>query len=95
MSVKDNISTFQLKKNFIYNFISFVLTVGLGFYLVPFMLKHVGVLAYGYIPIAMLAFDYMSIIVGSINGSVARYMAYALGENKIKDANEIYSSSFF
>ena len=95
MSVKENISTFQLKKNFINNVISFVLTVGLGFYLVPFMLKHVGVVAYGYIPIAMLAFDYMSIIIGSINGSVARYMAYALGENKMKDANEIYSSSFF
>ena len=56
MSVKVNISTFQLKKNFIYNIISLLCTVGLGFYLVPFILSRVGVEAYGYIPIAMLAF---------------------------------------
>ncbi|MDA9872690.1 hypothetical protein N8364_00915 [Saprospiraceae bacterium] len=95
MSVKVNISTFQLKKNFIYNIISLLCTVGLGFYLVPFILSRVGVEAYGYIPIAMLAFDYMSVIIGSVNTSISRFMAFALSKDDKEDARRTYVSSFY
>ena len=89
---RQNFST-QIPKNLAINILSFIATVGIGLWLTPYLLKHLGIAAYGLIPLAMFLSQYVSVIINAINMSINRFLLIALQKNDDKNANEIFNTA--
>jgi len=83
----------QIPKNLFINIASFVTTVVIGIWLTPYLLKHLGIVAYGFIPLAMFLSQYVSIILNAINMSINRFLLISLQKKQDKDANEVFNTA--
>ena len=85
----------QLPRNLLLNILGFVINVGIGLMLVPYLVNHLGKAAYGLIPIACLLTQYIGIITYSISSAINRYLTIALNKKDYRDANSIVSTAIF
>lgn len=83
----------QLKKNLRMNVASFVCNVGLGLWLVPYLVKHLGIAAYGLVPLAMAFTEYVSVITQSFNQAVSRFLTVELRGLQKDGAAAVFNSS--
>jgi len=83
----------QVPKNLVINIFSFLATAVIGLWLTPYLLKNLGIVAYGLIPLAMFLSQYVSIIVNSINMSIGRFLLIALQKDEMIEANKIFNTS--
>lgn len=83
----------QVPKNLFVNILSFVFIIIIGLWLTPYLLKHLGIAAYGLIPLAMFLSQYVSVIINSINMSIGRFLLVSLRNNDIDKSNEIFNTS--
>jgi len=83
----------QIPKNLAVNIVSFMATVGIGIWLTPYLLKHLGIAAYGLIPLAMFLSQYVSVIINAINMSINRFLLIALQQKQEKNANEVFNTA--
>lgn len=92
-------STKQFKRQFPRNSLSqvlaFVVQVGIGIWLVPYLIRNLGTAAYGLIPIAGAMTAYASLISQSISSAVHRFLTIALQQDDAKEANSIFSTAFY
>ena len=77
------------------NGFSFFCNVIIGILLVPYLVKHIGVAAYGLIPLAMFFTEYIGVITQSLTASINRSLTLAIQENNIEEANIVFNSAFF
>ena len=82
-----------MPKNLAINILSFLATVVIGLWLTPYLLKHLGLVAYGLIPLAMFLSQYVSVIINAINMSINRFLLIALQKKQDKEANEVFNTS--
>jgi len=75
--------------------VSFVVQIGIGIWLVPYLVRNRGRAAYGLIPIAGAMTQYVSLISQNVSVSVNRFLAIALQRNDAKEANLIFNTAFF
>jgi membrane protein EpsK len=85
----------QIRRNLGVYIISFILNVSIGLLLVPYLIRYLGVAAYGLIPLAMIFTDYINIINVSINSAVGRFFLIEIQNNNWKKANIIFNSAFW
>jgi membrane protein EpsK len=85
----------QLPRNMFLQVLSFVINIGVGIWLVPYLVGHLGRAAYGLIPIAGMMTQYVSLISHNISASVQRFLTIALQRNDVEDANRIFNTAFF
>jgi membrane protein EpsK len=85
----------QMPYNLIMNIVSFVVNIFIGLWLVPYLIKYIGVAAYGLVPLAMVFTEYISVITISINGAVTRFLTIEIQKNQWDKANVIFNTSFF
>jgi len=83
----------QIPKNLFVNILSFLSTVLIGLWLTPYLLEHLGIVAYGLIPLAMFFSQYVSVIINAINMSINRFLLIALQKKQEQDANEIFNTA--
>ena len=83
----------QVPKNLAINIFSFVSTVLIGLWLTPYLLKNLGIVAYGLIPLAMFFSQYIGIILNSINMSIGRFLLIHLQKEEERESNEIFNTS--
>ena len=83
----------QIPKNLFVNILSFLSTVLIGLWLTPYLLEHLGIVAYGLIPLAMFLSQYVSVIINAINMSINRFLLIALQKKQDQDANEIFNTA--
>lgn len=83
----------QMPKNLGMNILSFITNVVIGLWLVPYLVEHIGIAAYGLIPLAMFFSEYISIIILSLNSSISRFLLIALQKKDYFQANEIFNTS--
>ena len=69
--------------------------MGIGIWLVPYLVRHLGTAAYGLIPIAGMLTEYVSLISQSISSAVNRFLTIALQQDDVKEANRVFSTAFF
>lgn len=74
---------------------NFALSLIVGFWFTPYLIKHLGVANYGLIPLATAVVSYMSIFTLSMNSSVARFLALALNQGKSNEASRYFNTAFF
>jgi len=84
----------QVPKNLLLNILSFISTIVIGIWLTPYLLKHLGIIAYGFIPLAMFFSQYISVIINSINTSINRFLVLSLQKEDYLEANKIFTTSF-
>lgn len=85
---------FQTKKNIVYNLLTFLITVIIGIWLPPFLIKRLGIEAYGLIPIAMSITSFMMLITISINGTLSRFLSIDF-EDSNEAASQTMSTAFY
>ena len=84
----------QLPRNLIMKAASFGTSVLVGLWLVPYLIDHLGVAAYGMVPLAAIFTQYVGLIANSIKMPVARFITLAYrGEDE--DSLVIFNTAFF
>ena len=71
------------------------LSVIVGAWYVPFLVRRLGPAAYGLIPLASSITSYMALITLGLNSAVARYLTIALEQEDHDRANLIFNTSFW
>lgn len=64
----------QLSINLITQLISFVLNLGISFFLTPFVIEHIGKDVYGFVGLANNFTSYVSVFTVALNGILSRYV---------------------
>lgn len=85
----------KIIRNTIYNLISYGYSAILGFFLVPFVLKNLGVNRYGIWSLITLITGYFSLIDFGIGQSFERYIAEYKTKNEIDNINYVIKSGLF
>jgi len=85
----------QLPKNLISNIIYFLASIVIGIFLVPYFVSHLGVAAYGLIPLATSITGYAAIVIQSLNTSVSRFLTVDLQREDYAAANRTFNTAFF
>ncbi len=85
----------QLPRNLSLQVLSFIVSVGIGVWLVPYLVHHLGRAAYGLIPIAGIMTQYVNLISHNISISLNRFLTIALQQNDRKEANSIFNTALF
>jgi len=85
----------QVPKNLAMNVVSFICSMLIGLWLVPYLVGHLGVAAYGLVPLAMIFSEYVGFIVQSINSAINRFLLIAIRKESHSESLEVFNSSLF
>ncbi len=77
------------------NILNFGFSVLVGIWLTPYLIRHLGIGAYGLIPLATTVTTYLAIFTLALNSAVGRFMTIALDRNDHAEANRIFNTSFW
>ncbi|MBN2530545.1 MAG: oligosaccharide flippase family protein [Deltaproteobacteria bacterium] len=83
----------QVAKNLLVNIASFLTRMLIGLWLAPYLVTHVGVAAYGFVAVASIITEYLSIITGSVHGAMSRFMSVNIQRGEFDQANKILNTS--
>src|SRR5690606_64676 len=84
----------QVRKNLVFNILSLLANIAVGIFYTPFLVKSLGVVAYGVIPLALIINQYIGVITGSLTGALTRFYSIALQKNDKVEASKSLSTSF-
>lgn len=85
----------QLLINIIASFITLVVSMGISFFLSPFIVKKLGAEAYGFVQLANNFIAYFSILTIALNSMSSRFISISYFRKDIVEANQYYTSNFF
>jgi len=83
----------QLPKNLIMNLLSFLTNTLIGLWIIPYLVKNIGVSAYGLVPLAMFFSAYINIIIQSLNSAINRFLLIAIQKDDTLEANRVFNTS--
>ena len=84
----------QTKKNFVFNIINLVINVFIAIFYLPFLVKSLGVAAYGIVPLALIINQYIKVLTLSLTNSLTRFYSISIEKKLYSDASTYLSSSF-
>ena len=84
----------RFSTNVISNVAVYGISLIIGLWFTPYLIKNLGVAAYGLIPLATSVTTYLSLITLSINGSVGRFLTIDIQSNKFDEANKTFNTAF-
>ncbi|HWY31980.1 MAG TPA: hypothetical protein VNX46_14565, partial [Candidatus Acidoferrum sp.] len=71
------------------------LTMLVGVWYVPFLVRQLGPAAYGLTPLASMITSYMGLVTFSLDIAVGRYLTLALARKDYRDANTVFNVAFW
>jgi O-antigen/teichoic acid export membrane protein len=74
---------------------AFVVNFGVGFFLTPYIVNHVGKEAYGFIGLALNFISYAQLITIALNSMVTRNITISIHSNDLISANKYFTSVFY
>ncbi|MBR2272712.1 MAG: MATE family efflux transporter [Fibrobacter sp.] len=87
------------KKRFIINsfaqVFAFLISLGITFFLTPYIVSQLGAAAYGFVGLASNFVGYAQIITIALNSMAGRFITISVHQNRIEDARRYFSSVFF
>jgi len=84
----------QTRRNLFSNVITLLVGILLGLYYTPYLVKSLGIVAYGIVPLALVINQYINVITGSLTGALTRFYSVALQQGNNQEASRYLSSSF-
>ncbi len=85
----------QFVRNVISNVVLVFLNFGLNLWLVPYLIRHLGVAAYGVVPLATTLTAYLGLITLSLNSALGRFLTIDLERCLFSSANRTFNTAFF
>lgn len=85
----------QLPKNLVANIVSFLVSLSIGVFLVPYYIDTLGVASYALIPLATSITSYVNLVIQSLNSSVSRHLTIDLQRENFDKANILFNTSLF
>lgn len=89
----------SLRKQFLVNIAAslslFVLYVIIGIWIVPYLVRHVGISLYGIVPLAESTVKYFVLIAFSLNGALSRYLTIDIQRKDIESASKTFNTAFW
>lgn len=82
----------QMSINIIASIVSFAVTVGINFFLTPYLVKEVGSDAYGFIGLANNFVQYATIVTTALNSISGRFISIAYHKGDVEKSSKIFSS---
>lgn len=83
----------QVKKNLLFNSFSLLINIGIGIFYTPYLVRSLGIMAYGIIPLAMIINQYVTILTTSLTGSLTRFYAIEIQKKNFNNASKYLSTS--
>jgi len=83
----------HFRKNILSNGAAFVLQIGVGMWFTPYLIKNLGIEAYGLVPLALQVTGYMSLLTVALSGSVGRFLTIDLARGDTSGANRTFNTS--
>jgi O-antigen/teichoic acid export membrane protein len=81
--------------NLMAQLISIFVSIGIGFFLTPYIVEQVGDIAYSYVKLSNDFVSYAQILVSALNTMASRFITINIHQKKNKEANQYFSSVFF
>ncbi len=85
----------QFPRNLGSNILLFLTNVLIGIWLVPYLIKNLGVAAYGLIPLVMSLTHYVGLVTVAISGGISRFLTIDLQRGNYDQANKTFNTSFW
>ena len=82
------------RRNLFSNVITLIINVVIGVIYTPYLVKNLGVIAYGIVPLTLIINQYINVLTLSLTNAFTRYYSIALQRNELRKASSILSSSF-
>lgn len=73
----------------------FALSIGLGIWYTPYLIRHLGTESFGLVPLATTFATYLSLFTISLTNSLARFLTIAVERGDEEEAGRIFNTSFF
>jgi membrane protein EpsK len=86
--------TVQTRNNLASNIVTLVISIAVGLFYTPYLVRNLGIAAYGIVPLALIINQYISVITGSITASLTRFYSVALQKENFSEASRYLSSAF-
>ncbi|HBX62255.1 MAG TPA: hypothetical protein DEG63_04080, partial [Flavobacteriaceae bacterium] len=86
-------SQIQIRRNLLFNIVSLLSNIIIGVLYTPYLVKNIGMIAYGIIPLALIINQYITVITGSLTSSLSRFYTIAIQKNNFKDAEKYMNTS--
>ena len=80
--------------NLLSNFANLFTNILLGLFFTPYLVKTLGIAAYGVLPLALLINSYINVVTGALIGSMSRFYSIELVAERYKEASEYLSIAF-
>ena len=74
---------------------AFLVSIGITFFLTPYIVARLGAAAYGFVGLASNFVSYAQIITIALNSMAGRFITISVHKNQIEDARKYFSSVFF
>lgn len=94
MKINNTSSKAQILFNIYWSFVTLLFGYAINFFITPYISKHLGIEAYGFINLGTTFVSYIDIIAVALNAFAARYIGVAFHNKDYKAAEEFYSSVF-
>lgn len=85
----------QFALNITSNIVSLTLNTVLGIFMVPYIIRHLGVAGYGLYPLLMTYYMGFMLVVSAFNSTVSRFLLVNLEEGQLSKAKALFSASCF
>lgn len=85
----------RLTINLAANLANFLVSVVVSVFFTPYLVRHLGVAAYGVIPLATTISTYLTVLTLALNASVGRFVTVALERGDYDEANRYFNTVFF
>ena len=85
----------KLGANLVSNVAFFALNIVVSLWLVSYLVRHLGVAAYGLVPLAVTVAGYFNVITAGLNAAVGRHLTVAMSKGDHARASSIFNSSLW
>jgi len=75
------------------NLSGFAVSVLVGLWFTPYLIRHLGIAAYGLIPLVTAIISYLNLVTLGLNSAVGRYLLVALEQGDSRKANQFFNTS--
>lgn len=85
----------QLAINIAASLVALAVSMGINFFLSPYIVRNVGVEAYGFIQLGNNFISYLAVLALALNSMSSRFISIEYFKGDIESANEYFSSTFY
>ena len=92
---KNNLKKGRFLVNVVSNVVNFLLTALIGIWFTPYLIRNLGIAAFGLIALALSLTSYLNIFTLIINSALGRFITIAFAQDNHDESKRIFNTSFF